>query len=131
MNKSMKTSFEERRRGIRARRILSIRHRLYKRENHLAKTEPWFLSMTENMSYNGVLFTSSAAYLKGDIIELEVILSGVLDIFRGYGRVVRVDKKPSGVVYSVAVTLVDLKDKPKSSPKLTRRKISIKPSKRK
>ena len=101
---------EERRSSVRAKRILSIRHRLYKRGMQVYN-EPWYLSTTEDMSYNGLLFSSSAAYQKNDIVEIEVIMSGVLDIFKGFGKVVRTAKKESGVIYSIAVVLIDLKAK--------------------
>ena len=63
------------------------------------------------MSVNGILFKSAAHYLVGDIIELEVVLSGALNIFRGFARVVRVRKGKSGEAHSIAVTLIDLKKK--------------------
>ena len=75
---------------------------------------PWYISITENMSVNGILFHSAAFYLVNDTIELEVVLSGVVDIFRGFARVVRVEKKTSGAVYSIAVALTDLKSKKKT-----------------
>ena len=103
-----KIDINERRQYERANRILSIRHRLHKRNGKLFH-EPWYFSMTQNMSYNGILFSSSAVYKLDDTLELEVVLSGVLDIFKGYGKVIRVLKKESGVFYSTAVELVDLK----------------------
>ena len=118
----IKNNVDERRRSIRAQRILSIRHRLHRRGNQTFDL-PWYVSLTENMSVNGVLFNSAAFYQKDDILEVEVVLSGVLDIFRGYGRVVRVDKKESGVVYAVALTLIDLKNKGKRFKSIARDKI--------
>ena len=101
---------EDRRRALRAPRILNIRHRLHQRKGKTVDA-PWYVSMTENMSVNGILFHSAAPYVVGHIIELEVIFSGVLNIFRGYGKVVRTQKKKSGPVYFIAVTLIDLKKK--------------------
>ena len=101
---------EDRRSALRAPRILNIRHRLYKRKGKMVDS-PWYVSMTENMSGNGILFHSSAAYLVGDTVELEVIFYGVLDVFRGFARIVRVDKGKAGGGYPIAVTLIDLKKK--------------------
>ena len=101
---------EDRRRAPRAPRILSIRHRLHKRKGNTVDA-PWYVSMTQDMSVSGILFKSAAPYLIDDIIELEVVLSGVLDIFRGFARVVRVEKGKAGVGYPIAVTLIDLKKK--------------------
>ena len=99
---------DEKREYIRAKRILSVRHRLVKRKNK-PMYDFWYLSTTEDMSVNGLLFTSAMPYQKSDIIELEIVMSGVLDIFRGYGKVVRVQKKESGAFYSVAVQYIDVK----------------------
>ena len=121
----VKNIVEDRRRAIRAPRILSIRHRLYKRKGILSDS-PWYISITENMSVTGILFHSAAAYMVNDIIELEVVLSGVLDIFKGYARVVRVHKKASGVLYSVAVILVDLKTKGRRFKETARENIRLK-----
>ena len=105
---------EDRRRAPRAPRILSIWHRLYKRKGKEGGF-PWHVSVTENMSVTGILFHSSAPYLVGDIIELEVLLSGALNIFQGFAKVVRVDRGRKKGSYSIAVMLVNLK-------KRTRRK---------
>jgi len=100
----------DRRRGIRAKRILSIRHRLHKRRGKVFNDE-WHLSTTEDMSTSGLLFLTSWAYLPGDLVELHVVMSGILDIFRGYGKVVRVQKKEMGVLYLVAIEYFALKSK--------------------
>ena len=99
---------EDRRSAQRAPRILNIRHRLHKRKGKTVEA-PWYVSMTENMSVNGILFHSAAPYAIGHVIELEVIFSGVLNVFRGYGKVVRAQKKEPGQVYFIAVMLIDLK----------------------
>ena len=100
----------EKREYVRAKRILSVRHRLVKRKGK-PMYDFWYLSTTEDMSVNGLLFTSAMPYQKNDEIELEIVMSGVLDIFRGFGKVVRVQKKESGAFYSVAVQYVDIKAK--------------------
>ncbi len=76
------SNFDERRDSIRAKRIITVRHRLV--ERNAKKTESmWQLSTTENMSLSGLLFVSALAYHMGDVIELQVVMSGVLDIFNG------------------------------------------------
>ena len=112
---------DEKREYVRARRILSVRHRLIKRKNK-PMHEFWYLSTTEDMSVNGLLFTSAMPYQRGDVIELEIVMSGVLDIFRGHGKVVRVQKKESGAFYSVAVHYIDIKARKTSVIGLSTRK---------
>lgn len=101
--------FEERRDSIRAKRIITVRHRLVKHKNRKVNSI-WQLATTENMSLSGQLFISALAYQVDDVIELQVVMSGVLDIFNGYGKVVRVSRNKSGY-YQVAVKYVDLKSK--------------------
>ena len=78
----------ERRRWIRARRVLSVQHRL-----HWSKARPpdraWQIALTEDMSYGGLAFETDAVYGVGDILDLKVVMSGVLDIYEGRAEVVR------------------------------------------
>ena len=94
--------FYERRKYIRAKRVLSIQHRLYKRRGKLIKNS-WHLSTTENMSVSGLLFSSVVPYQKGDMIELEVVMSGVLSVFKGQAKVLRVEQRRYGTYSAVAV----------------------------
>ena len=104
--------YEERRDSVRAKRIITVRHRLIKHNNR--KTDSiWQLATTENMSLSGLLFVSALAYHPGDIIELQVVMSGVLDIFNGYGKVIRSIRNKGGY-YQVGVKYVDLKSKRRS-----------------
>ena len=103
------TSFEERRDSIRAKRIITVRHRLVKHNNRKVESM-WQLATTENMSLSGQLFVSALPYHAGDIVELQVVMSGALDIFNGYGKVVRASRNKGGH-YLVAVRYVDLKPK--------------------
>ena len=100
-------AWEERRDSVRAKRIITVRHRLHK-HNGRKVNSMWQLSTTENMSLSGSLFISAIAYNLSDIIELQVVMSGILDIFNGYGKVVRVSRNKGGY-YHVAVKYVDLK----------------------
>jgi len=102
-------SFKERRDSVRAKRIITVRHRLIKHNNR--KGDPiWQLATTKDMSLSGLLFVSALAYHPGDIIELQVVMSGVIDIFNGFGKVVRVSRHKDGY-YQVGVKFVDLKSK--------------------
>jgi hypothetical protein len=105
--------FEERRDSIRAKRIITVRHRLIK-HNQRKVDSMWQLATTENMSLSGLLFVSAIAYHPGDIIELQVVMSGVLDIFNGFGKVIRSSRNKGGY-YQVAVKYVDLKSKRRSA----------------
>ena len=101
--------FQERRDSVRVGRIITVRHRLFRRRK--GKADPaWQLAVSENISLCGLLFVSALAYQAGDIIELGVAMPGLLDIFKGYGKVVRIRRNKSGY-YQVAVKYVDLKSK--------------------
>lgn len=104
----MSGKFVERRKHVRAKRILSIHHRLHKRKGKFQNdTWHWHLSNTHNMSVGGLLFFSDVPYLVGDVIELEVVMSGVLNVFKGFGKVLRVEQKnPRAAYYSIAVKFV-------------------------
>ena len=110
-------SFEERRDSIRANRIITVRHRLVKHNNRKAPDPMWQLSTTENMSLSGLLFVSALAYHPGDIVELQVVMSGVLEIFNGFGKVVRASRNKGGY-YQVGVKYVDLKSRRRSAKTL-------------
>ena len=98
---------QERRGAARADRVVAIRHRLH--QSVLKRTEEsWSLSTTRNMSLTGLLFSSEVPYNVGDILEVSVTLSVLVEIFQGYGEVTRVDQK-SGRVYEIAVRFVQMK----------------------
>ncbi len=101
-------SVEDRRHGVRVKRVIAIRHRLYKRNRKISEGE-WTLSTTEDMSISGILFVSPNEYKSDDIIQLEVKLSGILDIFNGYAKVVRVVEKKRPKLHHIAVTFVNIK----------------------
>jgi hypothetical protein len=110
MIKKEKVNFEERRDSIRAKRIITVRHRLVKHNSRKVDDSMWQLATTENMSLSGLLFVSALPYHPGDIIELQVVMSGVLDIFNGFGKVIRATRNKGGY-YQVGVQYVDLKAK--------------------
>ncbi len=100
-------SFEERRDSVRVKRIVTVHHRLVKHNNRNVNST-WQLATTEDMSLSGLLFVSTLVYQPGDIVELRVVMSGVLDIFNGFGKVVRTSRNKAGY-YQVGVKYVDLK----------------------
>ena len=106
---SKQNFFEERRDSIRAKRIITVRHRLVK-HNGRRVDSMWQLAATRDMSLSGLLFVSALPYHPNDVIELQVVMSGVLDIFNGFGKVVRASRNKSGY-YNVAVKYVDLKSR--------------------
>ena len=106
-------SFEERRDSVRASRIITVRHRLVKHKGKQVESM-WQLSTTENMSLSGLLFVSALPYEADDIVELNVVMSGVLDIFNGFGQVMRTSRNKGGY-YHVGVKYVDLKSKKRSA----------------
>ncbi len=107
MSLEQQKNYDERRDSIRARRIVTVRHRLHKHKSKVTNGQ-WQVSMTENMSYSGLLFVSAIGYEAGDIVELEVVMSGLLDIFKGYAQVIRQTKQKGGFFY-IAVKYVDFK----------------------
>ncbi len=101
----VKQSVAERRKNSRAKRVLSIQFREIRGRNGKA-CESWGLSTTEDLSFDGLSFYTDREYFPKSILELHVIMSGVLDVFQGRGKVVRVSRKKLGVCSLVAVKLV-------------------------
>lgn len=106
-NHDSKASTVERRNGIRADRVVAVRHRLVKSGGKSRAPVTWSLSETKNMSVSGLLFLSPMAYKVGDVLELEVVMSGMIDIYNGQAQVVRV--AGSGHSYEVAVKYIEKK----------------------
>lgn len=93
----------ERRASVRAKRVLSIQYRLVKTERKNADTD-WHLSTTEDMSLDGIGFYTDILYRPGDILEIKIVMSGILDIYNGPGKVTRVDRQRALNHYFVAVS---------------------------
>ncbi len=116
------SNYQDRRDSVRIRRIVTVRHKLFKRAGKKHE-DIWQLATTEDMSYSGLLFSSALPYKMDDIIELQVVMSGVLYLFNGYGKVVRVAKEKGGT-FHVAVKYADLKSRRRSAsvhPKTVKR----------
>ena len=104
----------ERRQAIRAKRVLSIQYRLLKSRSVILD-KSWHLSTTQDMSIGGLTFYTECEYRIGDIVELHVVMSGVLDIFSGSARVLRIEKKKNGAFQLVAVKFIESKDKSRNA----------------
>lgn len=109
----VKSLIKERRGYPRATRILSIEYRLYKSRRRHADPQ-WHLSTTEDISPESLSFYSDYEYRKGDILELRVVMSGVLDIFNGRGKIIRADQKRTGACFFVAVRFIGQTTYPRS-----------------
>ena len=132
MAKSMEKSKSDKRGALRARRILSIQHRLFQSINSKEPVDgsQWSVSMTRDMSVGGIGFYSEEQYKEDDILELNVVMSGVLDVLKGYGRVVRSEEKtPFG--YLTAIQFVEKIDEKKEAAKAKNvTKVTARPSRR-
>jgi c-di-GMP-binding flagellar brake protein YcgR len=102
----VKQSGEERRFWVRAKRVLSIEYKLAKTRRKTVDNR-WHLSTTEDMSYGGLSFYTEQELKKDEILEMRVVMSGILDIFDGFGRIVRVEKKASAGYYLIGVKFVE------------------------
>lgn len=97
---------QERRFWVRAKRVLSIQYRLVKTRRKNVDIA-WHLSTTQDMSYGGLSFYTEQEYKKGEVLELHVVMSGILDIFNGFGKVVRAQRKATGRYFLTAVQFVE------------------------
>ena len=104
-----KQNFNERRQAIRAQRILSIQYRLVKSKLKKDQDTNWHIATTHDMSASGLSFIADLAYHVGDILELHMVMSGVIDIYKGHGQVVRIEERRTGLIYLIAVKFVDEK----------------------
>jgi hypothetical protein len=95
---------DERRQTVRADRVFAIKHCLVRRN---ARSAPGLcaLSTTRNMSATGLLFLSETFYKVGDIIHVNVVVSGIVDVVNGNARVVRVVENGS-TSFDVAVHFI-------------------------
>ena len=103
----------DRRNGVRANRVIAVKHRLIKRGSRKQATV-WSLSTTKNMSVSGILFMSPVEYHVGDHIELEVVLSGMIDVFNGTAEVVRA-RAASFNSFDIAAKYIEPKIKNRSA----------------
>lgn len=104
----VKEMTRERRKAVRAQRILSIQYKLAQTKRRNADKK-WYLSTTHDMSISGLSFLSEVPYQVDEVLELQVVMSGILDVFKGYGKVVRVQRKTTGAYFLIAVKFIDFK----------------------
>ncbi|MCA9403057.1 MAG: PilZ domain-containing protein [Candidatus Omnitrophica bacterium] len=104
MVKKAKTGIE-RRQYVRAKRVLSVEFKL-KQTRRKAADKSTYLSTTEDMSIGGISFYSDQNYAAGDVLDIHVVMSGVLDIFHGPAKVVRCEPRKPGALYLVAVKFI-------------------------
>ena len=102
----VKQAVGERRRHIRAKRVLSVEFKLVKSQRKNTDRS-WSLSTTQDISSGNISFYTDQEYRSGDILNLHIIMPGVWDIYKGYGKVVRVERKESGVCFLIAVKFIE------------------------
>ncbi len=98
----VKPLLKERRLCLRTQRILSIEYRL-KRGQLKNADRSWHLSTTHEICLGGVSFYSDYEYHTGDVLEIHVAMSGMINVFRGFGKIVHVQHKQMAASYLVAV----------------------------
>jgi hypothetical protein len=119
---------KERRQFIRAKRVLAIE---YRQPAHKGKkVNEWNLSTTEDMSLGGIKFFSDHEFRAGDLLEIRVVMSGVLDIYKGMVKIVRVEKKASSSFFVTAAQFLGPKKKISSHRRSAVKFTSIKKAKR-
>jgi len=107
----MANSYEkERRNWIRAKHVLSLQYRLSKCKRKKYDGS-WGLSTTEDMSYGGLSFYTDREYRVNDILELRVVMAGVLDIYTGFTKIIRVVNKKNGAYSLIGVKYLDVRPK--------------------
>lgn len=89
----------ERRQSVRAKRVLSIQYRPLKTKTKDIASENWSLSTTNDMSLDGLTFYSDIPLREGDQIEVHVVMSGILDIFTGKAKVIRIEESDPGILF--------------------------------
>ena len=92
----------ERRVFERAKRVLSLQYKIVK-----SKTKNYpknkMLSTTEDMSFEGVSFYSDVELKHGDILDVQVVMSGILDIYNGKAEVKHVSQRNPGTAFLIGV----------------------------
>ena len=96
---------KDRRRHERVNRALALQFRIKKSKQKGINTDNWHLSLTIDMSASGVAFESPFALMIGDVLELHVVVSGVVEVVKAEGKVVRIEEVQPGKLYLVAVEL--------------------------
>jgi hypothetical protein len=98
----VKPLVKERRAGVRANRVLSIEYRLRGGKAQNAD-QVWHLSTTQDVGSGGLSFYSDHEYRIEDVLEIRLVMSGVLDVFKGSAKVIRVERKQMAASFLTAV----------------------------
>lgn len=112
----VKQTIDERRQYIRAKHVLSMEYRIVKSRRKTFDDE-WHLTTTENMSVGGLAFYSDVDARLEDTLEIKVTMSGILDIYTGYGRVVRYFKKKNAAFAAIGIKFTEKKKTSRRSAK--------------
>lgn len=96
----------ERRYSTRAKRVLGVQFKLVKGQRNDARKD-WNLSTTEDMGAGGLSFYTDREFSAGDCLELQVIISGMMDVYTGHARVVRVERMAYGACFLIAVKFIE------------------------
>lgn len=95
---------QERRNFSRAKRVMTIEYRLASDEkNHSA----WHISSTKDMSVSGLTFISVIPLKNNDRLDVRVAMSGLIDIFNGQAKVVRVEQRKNSTTCFIAIQFID------------------------
>ena len=89
--KTTQKKIPERRDGSRVNRVVAVSHRLAVARK-IKPSADWSLSTTKNMSHSGLLFMSTVPYRKNAVLDLQVVMSGIIDLYNGLARVMRVQE---------------------------------------
>lgn len=118
---------KERRQFIRAKRVLSIQFSLHK-SNRKNVDKTAHLSTTHDMSVGGLTFYTDQEFKTGDVLNVHVMMSGMLDIFKGKGRVKRVERRRNAAHYLVAIQFLDNPPQKRSAKRhvIKRKKTKVK-----
>ena len=97
----------------------------------LIDRDAWLLGRRfGSRSLGGLAFFSDIEYRAGDIIEIHVVMSGILDIFKGFGKVIRVERKKTGVYFLIAVKFLESAKQRRAKTYKPRAKVQLRSLKR-
>ena len=100
-----KIQVKDKRLHPRAERVLSLEFRLIS-DQESRRDHSWRLSMTTDVSRGGVAFYTDANLKNQDVIEMKIIMSGMIEIYSGFAKVVRVDKRESAAYALIAAQFI-------------------------
>lgn len=78
------------------------------------KNIEWETVTAKNLSAGGALFYYHKELEVGQLIELQIYFVTFKTIIKCVGKVIRVQKPPSSIIYRVAVSFIEIGDKEKN-----------------